>query len=101
MDAFAVQVSQPNAGWSRMADYCSRDGAQLLKDRIEAYWRERGMAVTIALANVGFHPAIRAARYEIRSDMINGFPRGLKAGAQGMSDTEAVGADENLDSDLD
>jgi len=29
----------------------------------------------IALHNVGFHPAIRAARFDVRSDMVNGMPR--------------------------
>ncbi len=58
------------------ADYCSQDGAQALKDRIEAYWAARGQYVVVALHNVGFHPAIRAARYDLRSDMINGRPRG-------------------------
>ncbi len=58
------------------SDYCSRDGAMALKEKIEAYWRERGQEVLIALQNVGFHPAIRAARYDVRSDMINGMPRG-------------------------
>ena len=60
-------------------DYCSRDGAAALKDKIEAYWRERGMHVMIALHNVGFHPAIRVARYDVRSDMINGMPRTMPA----------------------
>jgi hypothetical protein len=58
------------------ADFCSREGALALKAKIEAYWRERGQDVMIALHNVGFHPAIRAARYDVRSDMINGMPRG-------------------------
>jgi len=31
--------------------------------------------VQIMLHNVGFHPAIRAARFDVRSDMINGMPR--------------------------
>lgn len=57
------------------SDYCSRDGALALKAMIEAYWRERGQDVMIALHNVGFHPAIRAARYDVRSDMVNGMPR--------------------------
>jgi len=56
-------------------DFCSRDGAQALKNKIEAYWRERGQNVMIALHNVGFHPAIRAARFDVRSDMVNGMPR--------------------------
>ena len=57
------------------ADFCSREGALALKAKIEAYWRERGQQVMIALHNVGFHPAIRAARYDVRSDMVNGMPR--------------------------
>lgn len=61
------------------ADYCSREGAAALKEKIEAYWRERGQDVMIALHNVGFHPAIRAARFDVRSDMINGMPRGSLA----------------------
>jgi hypothetical protein len=65
-----------SAGGSREpSDYCSRDGALALKTKIEAYWRERGHDVMIALHNVGFHPAIRAARYDVRSDMVNGMPR--------------------------
>jgi hypothetical protein len=62
-------------GQGEPADYCSRDGAQALKDKIEAYWRERGQNVMVALHNVGFHPAIRAARFDVRSDMVNGMPR--------------------------
>lgn len=56
-------------------DFCSRSGAQELKDKIEAYWAERGQTVRVLLHNVGFHPAIRAARFDVRSDMINGMPR--------------------------
>ena len=65
-----------NRGSREPADFCSREGAVALKEKIEAYWRERGQHVMIALHNVGFHPAIRAARYDVRSDMVNGLPRG-------------------------
>ena len=57
------------------ADYTSREGAMAIKAKIEAYWRERGKDVMVALHNVGFHPAIRAARFDVRSDMVNGLPR--------------------------
>ncbi|GAM96405.1 hypothetical protein U91I_00024 [alpha proteobacterium U9-1i] len=60
-----------------LVDFCTREGAQALKDKIEAYWRDRGHAVMVSLENVGFHPAIRAARYEVRSDMVNGMPRSI------------------------
>jgi hypothetical protein len=58
-------------------DYCGRDGAFRLKLKIEAYWRERGHVVTITLKDSGFHPAIRASRYDLRSDMVGGLPRPL------------------------
>ncbi len=58
------------------SDFCTRDGALALKAKIEAYWRDRGMDVMITMQNVGFHPAIRAARFDVRSDMVNGMPRG-------------------------
>jgi hypothetical protein len=65
------------------SDFCSRDGAQVLKARIEAYWRERGHTVLVALHNVGFHPAIRAARFDVRSDMVNGMPRNAESAKRG------------------
>jgi len=85
MKPFAIQngVGEDFSTWETTApgrgesDYCSRDGAMALKAKIEAYWRARGQDVMVALHNVGFHPAIRAARYDVRSDMINGMPRGL------------------------
>jgi len=74
------------------ADFCSRSGAMALKAKIEAYWRERGQNVMIALHNVGFHPAIRAARYDVRSDMINGMPRAANGNKREQS--EPVDADD-------
>lgn len=56
-------------------DYCSREGAHALKARIERYWAERGYDVMVVLENVGFHAAIRAARYDLRSDLVDGWPR--------------------------
>lgn len=60
---------------SPVSDLSSHEGAQKLKQMIEAYWQARGQTVLVALENMGFHPAVRAARYEVRSDMINGWPR--------------------------
>ncbi|HWA00975.1 MAG TPA: hypothetical protein VG841_11750 [Caulobacterales bacterium] len=85
-------------------DYCSRDGAAALKEKIEAYWRERGQDVMLSLHNVGFHPAIRAARYDVRSDMVNGLPRGAVQapaahGRTNVSMVDAKIADEIDDED--
>ena len=87
-NAFQFANEESNEEWvstggggREPSDYCSREGAVALKAKIEAYWRERGQNVMIALHNVGFHPAIRAARYDVRSDMVNGLPRTRGAGA--------------------
>ena len=76
-------------------DFCSRDGAAALKSKIEDYWRLRGQDVMLSLHNVGFHPAIRAARYDVRSDMVNGMPRGalkaaVKCGGNGQAAAAAI-----------
>ena len=96
MSSYAFQLDETEADpWGgagrEPSDYCSRDGALALKAMIEAYWRDRGQDVIIALHNVGFHPAIRAARFDVRSDMVNGMPRaeamlrGVNAAAEGFA----------------
>lgn len=55
-------------------DFCNPEGARRLKQRIEEYWRERGFAVEIKLVEAGFVAAMRSARTDVRSDMVNGFP---------------------------
>ena len=42
-------------------DFCTREGALRLKERIEAYWKERGYDVNIELTEAGFMPAMRSA----------------------------------------
>ena len=56
-------------------DYTDRAGAEKLKARIEAYWRERGSEVQIMLVPAGFTAALRAARYDVRSELLNGLPQ--------------------------
>jgi hypothetical protein len=75
------------------ANYCSEAGAQLLKTKIESYWRERGHQVSVILEDKGFHLAVRATRFDIRSDMINGAPRSVHLATSGN-----VGADETASS---
>lgn len=83
------------------SDFCSRDGAHALKAKIEAYWRERGHKVQIMLHNVGFHPAIRAARFDVRSDMINGMPRVNGAASKKAAAPEIYVEDfDNSDDDI-
>jgi hypothetical protein len=59
-------------------NYTDRAGAELLKSRIEAYWRERGYEIQVTLAPAAFSPALRAARYDIRSELVNGWPRACR-----------------------
>jgi hypothetical protein len=55
-------------------DLCTPEGARRLKERIESYWRERGYDVNIDLVDAGFMPAMRSARTDVRSNMVNGLP---------------------------
>lgn len=55
-------------------DFCNVDGARRLKQRIEEYWRERGFNVDVKLIEAGFVAAMRSARTDVRSDMVNGLP---------------------------
>ena len=55
-------------------DFCNVDGARRLKQRIEEYWRDRGFTVDVKLIEAGFVAAMRSARTDVRSDMVNGFP---------------------------
>lgn len=55
-------------------DFCNVDGARRLKQRIEEYWRERGFNVEVKLVEAGFVAAMRSARTDVRSDMVNGLP---------------------------
>ena len=104
MKTYALQFAEQSQAdeWQMTggeADYCSQDGAQALKARIEAYWAARGQQVMVALHNVGFHPAIRAARFDVRSDMVNGRPRGASAARRAAH--EAAAGDFDLeDADL-
>jgi hypothetical protein len=55
-------------------DFCNSDGARRLKQRIEEYWRDRGYKVDVKLIEAGFVAAMRSARTDVRSDMVNGLP---------------------------
>ena len=55
-------------------DLCTPEGARRLKARIEAYWAERGYDVSVVLVEAGFMPAMRSARTDVRSNLVNGMP---------------------------
>ena len=72
-------------------DFCSTDGARRLKHRIEEYWRERGFDVDIHLVEAGFVAAMRSARTDVRSDMVNGFP--ARQSTKGETSSRAAAAE--------
>lgn len=57
-----------------MTDLCTNEGASRLKDKIEAYWKERGFDINVKLVNAEFVPSMRSARTDIRSNLVNGMP---------------------------
>lgn len=56
-------------------DWCNEDGAKRLKQKIEQYWVDRGFDVNIDLVDACFIAAMRSARTDVRSNMVNGMPR--------------------------
>ncbi|MEO0881431.1 MAG: hypothetical protein AAFY34_01750 [Pseudomonadota bacterium] len=56
-------------------DWCTEDGAKRLKHKIEQYWSERGYEVNVDLVDACFIAAMRSARTDVRSNMVNGMPR--------------------------
>lgn len=66
-----------------MKDWCDEEGAKRLREKINAYWAERGYEVDVDLVEAGFVPAMRSARTDVRSNMVNGMPRRRAAGDPG------------------
>ena len=56
-------------------DFCTEKGAEILKQRIEEYWAERGNVVNVSLQSMSFNPKMRSTRTDIRSDMKGGWPQ--------------------------
>jgi len=65
-------IMQSDLGRSNFTD---RQGASELKARIEEYWRKRGFEVQVVLVEAPFSAAIRSARYDVRSELVDGLPR--------------------------
>jgi hypothetical protein len=69
---------ESEAEWSsgRSRNLMDRQGAERLCRQIKRYWAERGFEVEARAVRDAFHPSMRSARYDVRSDMKNGWPRG-------------------------
>jgi hypothetical protein len=77
--------SDNEPGESKVKDWCDEDGAKRLREKINAYWAERGYEVDVDLVEAGFVPAMRSARTDVRSNMVNGMPRRRAAGEAGSA----------------
>lgn len=54
---------------------CDEEGAAVLQRKIRAHWAP--YVIEFKTVQAPFHYAVRKARTDLRSDMINGLPRGL------------------------
>lgn len=62
---------------------CDRDGAVILQRKIRKYWGD--WSIVFTTLDAGFHPSIRHSRIDLRSDMVNGLPRGLYLRLKGFT----------------
>ena len=72
MDELVKECASPTP----RADYTSGSGASVIKAMIEEFWRRHGFDVQVILVPGPFSPALRASRFDVRSDLVNGMPRG-------------------------
>lgn len=59
-------------------DWCDEAGAKALKEKIEQFWLARGHAVQVDLREAGFNDSMRSVRFDIRSNLVSGYPPKLR-----------------------
>ena len=57
-----------------MMKHYTRDEASKLLERIQSYWAERGYDVTGMIVPAGYSERLRSTVYEIKTDLVNGYP---------------------------
>lgn len=57
-----------------MKNYVDKNGANEIARRIKEYWEARGYTVDIDLRPVEFTTELRSSRYDVRSNLVNGWP---------------------------
>ena len=60
-------------------DYLDAAGAYALKDKILAYWRQRGFREPKVYVIRAASVSDSVARYDVRSEMVGGWPSGRPA----------------------
>lgn len=63
----------------RPVDVLSLKRAERMADGIRAYWRAQGYEVATWVEHTPFHHKMRTAVIVVRSDLVNGLPRGFRA----------------------
>lgn len=58
-------------------DQCSEAGARKLAEALRNHWRAQGFDVKAVVEPVGFFQQARTVVYAVRSDMVNGLPKGM------------------------
>ncbi len=58
--------------------YFDKEGAEALAKEIREFWKKRGYKVKVRVVKAPFDNAVRCARYDVRSDLVNGRPKALK-----------------------
>jgi hypothetical protein len=53
----------------------ARKFALLCKQKIEDFWAQKGYSVCVDVALVPFCASMRSARYDVRSDLVDGLPK--------------------------
>lgn len=50
------------------------DGAEFLVKVIKKYWERRGLSPNVWVERIGFGSSKEGVAYQVRSDMVNGWP---------------------------
>jgi len=70
-----------------MRNFTTEEGAAQLASRIQAYWAEQGADVVAWAEKTEFDPRLRACRYDVRTNLVNGMPRRGLAPRGGVQDS--------------
>lgn len=57
-----------------MIKHVTREQASELLDRIKAFWADKGYDVSGLVVEAGYSDRLRSTVYEIRTDLVNGYP---------------------------
>ena len=55
-------------------DYNSREGAEVLKSRIEQYWAGKGHSVQVWIQAGKYHGTMRTGYWDVKTNLVNGWP---------------------------